>query len=334
MPKFQKIDIPFFVDFSKPVMVDNRNFRKGNTDKYFEMSKKEVSNFPKEDGLIVSEDYVHFLLCPVCNSNKDKQLFIKWGFQISVCTECDHIYVKNQLLESRIIELYTTSDVDKQFQTRRNDDEGLNRYWILVYAKYIQKFQDTAKKNNSYLLDIGAGAGQFLSLCSELTNFKLHAMEFSENSAEFLKSIVGAKNFYQEKISSTDFHETKFDIITMFGVLEHISEPRVELGKCKKILNEDGKILVLVPNFYSRAYKILGINTPTINPRTHLNYFSKKSMDRLCSEVGLKVQEYYQELPVIDLMYDFISFNDQIVDEILQDNESYYSVFIISHNDL
>jgi len=333
VPKYKDIDIPVYEDFSKPVMVDNRNFRAGNTDKYFEMSKKEVIDLPNENGLIVSEDHVHFLLCPVCNSNKDKQLFVKWGFQLSVCIECDHTYVKNQLLESRIIELYATSDVDKQFQTRRNNDEGLNRYWILLYAKYLQKFQDSAKNKNSCLLDIGAGAGQFISLCSALSNFELHAMEFSENSAEFLKSIVSEKNFYQEKISTTNFNETKFDFITMFGVLEHISEPRVELGKCKEILNKDGKILVLVQNLYSRAFKILGINTPTINPRTHLNYFSKKSMDRLCSEVGLKVQEYYQELPVIDLMYDFISYNDQMVDEILHDNESYYSVFIIGHND-
>ena len=332
MPKFENIDIPIYEDFSKPVIVDNRNFRNENTDKYFEMSHKEVIDLPNENGLIVSEDHVHFLACPVCNSNKDKQLFVKWGFQLSVCTVCDHTYVKNQLLESRIIELYATSEVDKLQHTRKTH-EGLNRYWTLLYAKYLQKFQDSASNKNSRLLDVGAGDGQFISICNSLSNFELHAMEFSENSAEFLKSIVGEKNFYQEKISNTNFNETKFDFITMFGVLEHISQPRVELGKCKEILNKNGKILLLVQNLYSRAFKIFGITTPTINPRSHLNYFSKQSMDHLCSEIGLKVEEYFQELPVIDLMYDFLSYNEEMVEEILNDNESYYSVYILGHDD-
>ena len=74
---------------------------------------------------------------------------------------------------------------------------------------------------------------------------------------------------------------------------------------------------------------ILGIGVPTLNPRTHLNYFGKKSMSILCENVGLHIEEYYQELPVIDLMYDYIDYNEQYVKGILDNNESYYSVYIL-----
>ena len=330
MYKYKGIEIPYFEDFQKPIHVDNRNFRTKNTDKYFELSSHEAINFPHEDGLVVSENYVRFVRCPVCESDNDRQLFIKWGFKVSVCDECGHTFVKNQLIPEKLGELYKSSEVDKQFQVRKEQDKALNKYWTLVYAKYLQKLKENTNENVS-LLDIGAGGGDFLSLCDKLTKFELHAMEFSENSAPFLRSIVGEDHLYRDKISNTNFNKKKFDIVTMFGVLEHIDNPIEEFIKCKEILGKDGKMLILVPNLYSRAFKILGLSVPTLNPRSHLNYFSKKSMEFLCNKTGFKIQEYFQELPVIDLMYNFIDYNNDLVSEILDNNESYYSVYLISH---
>ena len=54
-------------------------------------------------------------------------------------------------------------------------------------------------------------------------------------------------------------------------------------------------------------------------------------MKFLCNKTGFKIQEYFQELPVIDLMYDFIDYGDKLVNEILDGNESYYSVYLLSH---
>ena len=56
-------------------------------------------------------------------------------------------------------------------------------------------------------------------------------------------------------------------------------------------------------------------------------------MEYLCNEVGLKVAEYYQELPVIDLMYDFIDYSDKLVDDILDNNEAYYSIYLLGDAD-
>jgi 2-polyprenyl-3-methyl-5-hydroxy-6-metoxy-1,4-benzoquinol methylase len=332
MFKYKNIEIPDIVDFEKPVHVENRNFRTKNTDNYFELSSKEAIDFPNKDGLIVSEDYVNFVDCPVCGSKNNKQLFVKWGFKHSVCMKCDHTYVENQMNTSKLKELYKNSDIDKQFQLRKKQDNDLNKYWILLYAKYLKILQKNSP-NNSLLLDVGAGGGDFLALCDEVTDFELHAMEFSENSVEFLETIVGKNNLYREEISNTEFNGIQFDIITMFGVLEHINNPVKELKKCKEILSVNGKVLILVPNLYCRAFKILGINIPTLNPRSHLNYFCKKSMEYLCNEVGLKVAEYYQELPVIDLMYDFIDYSDKLVDDILDNNEAYYSIYLLGHAD-
>ena len=112
MYSYKGIEIPYFEDFEKPVHVENRNFRTKNTDKYFELSSNEAINFPHENGLVVSNDYVRFVSCPVCGSNNDKQLFVKWGFKVSVCKVCEHTFVKNQLTSEKLGELYKSSEVE------------------------------------------------------------------------------------------------------------------------------------------------------------------------------------------------------------------------------
>lgn len=330
MNVYKGVEIPEFIEYEKPILVNNRDFRTKKTNKYFDLSFREASNFPKENGLITSKDLVRFVNCPVCGKADNQQLFLKWGFKIVECNSCDHTFVENQMIQSALDKLYVESDVDMQFQVRKKQDEGLSKYWILLYSKYLQLLR-SKKINNLSLLDVGAGGGDFIELCNEMENYKLHAMEFSSNSADFLASIVGTSNLYKKEISNSDFKGKKFGVITIWGVLEHINNPIKELQKCKEILDSEGRILVLIPNLYSRAFKILGLMVPTLNPRSHVNFYTKKSMGILCNEVGLEIEEYYQELPVIDLMYDYIEYNEALVEEILNKNESYYSVYIIRH---
>jgi 2-polyprenyl-3-methyl-5-hydroxy-6-metoxy-1,4-benzoquinol methylase len=320
-------------DYEKPVFVENRTFRTKETNKYFESAFKESINFPQSNGLVVSKDYVRFVCCPICKLKENKQLFVKWGFKIVVCDNCNHTYVENQVIQSKLEELYTTSEVDQKFQERKKKNNGLDEYWTLIYEKYLQLLREKSIQNTA-LLDVGAGGGDFIGLCDETASYDLHALEFSERSAGHLISIVGKNNFYREDITNVDFHGRKFGVITMWGVLEHLSGPMSTLKKCKEILDDDGRILILVPNLYSRAFQILGITVPTLNPRSHLSFFSKRSMEYLCTSVGLKVEAYYQELPIIDLMYEFIDYSDDFVKEIIDNNESYYSVYLLAHNNI
>ena len=44
---------------------------------------------------------------------------------------------------------------------------------------------------------------------------------------------------------------------------------------------------------------------------------------------NFKVVDLFQELPVIDLMYPFVSFNDELIEGILENEESYYYVYVL-----
>ena len=128
-------------------------------------------------------------------------------------------------------------------------------------------------------------------------------------------------------ISVVDADQVARDVVLVGSpALSHIAK---HFGS--QILLKDGRIIALVPNFESRAFKILGINTPTINPRSHLQYYTYNSFEKLADNAGFEIDAYFQELPVIDLMYDFISYSEELLESILKDNESYRSVYILKH---
>ena len=121
-------------------------------------------------------------------------------------------------------------------------------------------------------------------------------------------------------------------MITLWGVLEHCRSPHEVLSKCNDYLDDNGLLFILIPNIHSRARKILGVYTPTLSPREHINFFTPRSMEKTAEENGFHIVNFYQELPVIDLMWEFLDEESLVIDEIIDNNECYYHVYILKKN--
>lgn|SRR3989338_3956060 len=321
------------IDFNKPVSSDNRNFRKEDSGikAHFDAVEKEAALFPKKNGVIVDAELVIFSDCPVCGLGRHDQLFTKYGFVHVQCKNCNHVFVWNRLRESVLLDLYSKSIADELSSVRRQHHAGLDSYWTRIYEKY-SAYLSNCNINNVNLLDVGCGAGHFLSFCKKHTSFNLHGIDFCEHSYEFLSGIIGKNYYFKKTLEKIEFDKA-FGIITLWGVFEHLYNPREVLKKCKKILDRHGRILILVPNLFSRAFAILGITNPTLNPRAHINFYTRRSMEYLCHSIGLSIEHVFQELPVIDLMYDYIDYNEQLVESILNKEEAYYHVYILKNGE-
>lgn len=317
--------------YNLPIITDNRNFRKEVVamDKHFNELEKECAKFPKINGVIIDPHWVAIVkFCPVCNSVKLEQLFLKLGFLYVRCGSCGHVFVKNPIKDEILLKLYSDSDIHKLERQVQKSSQHQD-YWCKVYRKYLNFLNSQEIKNNN-LLDVGCGYGGFLRYCKKETDYNLHALDFSDDMYADLISLIGKENYYfKQKIEEIDFSGKKFGIISLLGVLEHLSRPVEVMSSCHKILDVDGHMLVIIPNLFSRAFKILGINVPTLNAYQHLHFFTPKSFSCLCDKLGFKIIGSFQELPVIDLMYDYIDYNDNLIDEILRNNESYVHVYII-----
>lgn len=136
----------------------------------------------------------------------------------------------------------------------------------------------------STLLDIGAGTGDFLKKASE-EGWIVNGVEPNVNARE-----LAIKKNIQLRESIDDFSNEKFDVITLWHVLEHLPELEATIEKIEEILKPKGILIVAVPNYKSfdaKYYKNFwaGYDVPR-----HLWHFSKKSMVNLFSE-KIKLQK-------------------------------------------
>ena len=103
---------------------------------------------------------------------------------------------------------------------------------------------------NSYLLDIGVGRGEMLT-CIKNHEYKNYlGIDISEDLIKFCKNL----NLNCEKVDNTtewlQQNKNKYDLITLFDVLEHIKKEEVInlLVSLRNALNENGILVIQTPN--------------------------------------------------------------------------------------
>lgn len=128
-----------------------------------------------------------------------------------------------------------------------HEKNGLLSYDIREYLKSLQK--DDLRRyhmvkelcRNKKVLDFGCGFGGFLDYIKEVTDGCI-GVELGKDERNHLCSngIRCAKEIEECK--------EQFDIITLFHVLEHLSNPRKWLFKFSKYLKKEGLLIIEVPN--------------------------------------------------------------------------------------
>lgn len=318
------------LDFDWPVLVDNRELRREVPDieVFFDTARREAEALPREGNVVTDPTLVEFCPCPICGAEDTRQAFVKYGFIYADCPSCGHLYVKNRLREDVLLGLYQASQTDRLDRKVKTSAPHLD-YWGQVHEKYLRYFEALGVQNRN-VLDLGCGAGTFLRNLVMLTDLAPHGLDFCEDTFEDIVAVTGRENYYfRLRMEDVDFGSKRFGLITLWGVLEHLVDPVSVLACCADALAPDGRVLVLIPNIRSRAIRILGVQTPTLHPRGHINLCSSSSFELLCEKSGLRIERCFQELPVIDLMHQFVQYSEELVRQIVECSEAYYNVYLL-----
>lgn len=193
----------------------------------------------------------------------------KKTFQIVKCNSCNLIYTNpmpdiSGLYEDIVDEIYLSAE-PQRLQTAKKCVEEIIKF-----------------KKNGNLLDIGCATGYFLDVASEyfnVTGIELSRWAFKEASKRH--------EVYNIPLSELNLPK-KFDIVTLFGVIEHLPDPSKELGLINNILKPDGLLVLYTPDIGGWLPRIMGRQWWNIMGQ-HLYYFSKATCKMLLERCGFSI---------------------------------------------
>lgn len=151
-------------------------------------------------------------------------------------------------------------------------------------------------KNAKKVLEVGCGRGTFAAQIKAYNNAEIWGIELVETEAELAKSIVD--NIFVGKCEDIikDLPDNYFDAVYFNDVLEHLVDPYWVLSKLKAKIATNGLIISSIPNIRNfRILKKLVVDgdwkytDKGIMDRTHMRFFTKKSIKDMYEDLGYEV---------------------------------------------
>ncbi len=240
--------------------------------------------------------------CPVCEGTgtliknhkavRDNSLTGE-VFSISRCTDCEALITDPRPRATDIGRYYEFPD----YVSHRDDAPGfINRLYqlarryttkqkIRLINSVINPTKEAANAQRS-VLDYGCGTGFFLNE-AKLNGWRTTGLEVNKSARDAAENRLGAP-------IASDLHDIaqhqKFDVITLWHVLEHIHDLSATFGTLVKHLETDGTIIVAVPNPESAdALEYQEMWAAYDVPR-HLYHFPAKAIQMLVGRHGGTVE--------------------------------------------
>jgi SAM-dependent methyltransferase len=147
-----------------------------------------------------------------------------------------------------------------------------------TYGRYLRKVDDYVESKGS-LLEIGCGNGFFLEKALSMGYKTVMGIEPSMKAIEASNPSV-RPTIICDIMRPGLFGAEEFDVICMFQLLDHISDPTTFLRECFKVLKPGGVVLSINHNVKALSARLLGKASPIVDIE-HTFLFSKITIARL-----------------------------------------------------
>ena len=242
----------------------------------------------KIDELFLKIAETEKLSCPVCKGKG--RIFKRYIYKNYLkCEKCGIVYLQNiGKNEKRYDKSYFFEEYKKQYGKTYLEDFNKISADSQKRANIINKF---VKKGTA--LDIGCAYGPFLNVMKN--QYNCYGIDISEDAAEYVKKELGIKAIAGD-FSLPDFIPAfdggkilKFDIITMWYVIEHFKNTGEVIEKAGSLINKAGMFAFSTPNMSG----ISGIYNKNkfleSSPSDHYTIWNISSAKHILSQFGFKV---------------------------------------------
>lgn len=232
-------------------------------------------------------------ICPACagDAASSDDAFSVFGVAYRRCGACSHVFVGTQPRVETLEEQFAESDQYAQVYADPKTLQTRIEQVVLPKLRWTRSvFRALRGRDARSVLDVGAGAGHFVHGCRQ-EGLRAEGVELSRPMRRF------ASQAFDLELRDEDFlapspPPDRFDLVTMWGLLEYTPEPRRFLEAALRRLEPEGLVVVEVP----RA-DCLGSVVQTepgaavarhLDPTSHVNCFSDASLATALAATGYR----------------------------------------------
>lgn len=246
-------------------------------------------------------------MCPACG-NTTFQAIVQgtdrlYGttnkrFQVVECQECRlmhlHPMPKGQELASYYPPSYWFDGKSDQADTLA---ERYRRLVLLDHVFFVERAAEAAEKElderagrpgkRRPILDIGCGGGLFLRLMRE-RGYRVVGLDYSREAAGVAWHTNRVPALGGD-VTRPPFAPESFSLITMFHVLEHVSDPVRYVEAVRDLLVPGGRFVLQVPNAASWQFLFFGDRWNGVDIPRHLIHFRHEDLAELLRFCGFEL---------------------------------------------
>ena len=237
-------------------------------------------------------------ICPICEQDNIKLKVNSPKLKVYRCVDCD-LYFVNSHSGMTETDYYVDFSLDKYISYYKD-------FRIRYFVKNWQLIKNI--KPSGKALDFGASFGWFIECAPK--SWKVVGIEPSKKAVSYAKAkgiqiIHGDQRMLKNVASS-------YDLITLWNVFEHVSNPTELLKIFNKALKLNGLLIISVPNRHGlisniayfasglKIYKPISVLFQVGNPSPHLFHYTENNVKDLLLKSGFKYLTTYKQ-PIIDI---------------------------------
>jgi len=192
-----------------------------------------------------------------------------WG-----CAACGLLFQDPRPSEAELLAAY--GDVEDPLYLAERE----NRY--LTFRRAVRLLGPGEGRR---LLDVGAYCGFFVDVARQ-AGFAAEGIELSRwAGAQARAAGIPVQN---ETIAERAARGTRYDVVTLWDVVEHLADPRRDLELALSLLRPGGRLVLSTIDAGSRVARLLGRRWPWLMDM-HLFYFDRRNLPALLESLGYRV---------------------------------------------
>jgi 2-polyprenyl-3-methyl-5-hydroxy-6-metoxy-1,4-benzoquinol methylase len=233
--------------------------------------------------------------CPLCSGGNLELFTVKHGMRIDECDACGFRFTNPPPTADQLRVFYNSAAKTIE-----------NIIFEATRAARLPIFDRRVELINRHvvggtLLDVGGAIGIFVdALMRTHAPFKISVVDLNEDAVNKLRARHPNVEAHHQDVFD---HRGQYDVVTLWDTIEHLRDINHTASHLFNLLNPGGYLFISTPNIDSFEHWVGQHRHPQIEPLSHLNYFSSKTLRLLLDRHGFVVLDCLTPNGSFDVAY-------------------------------